>query len=187
MYLIAGLGNPGNKYNFTRHNAGFMFMDYFSKKHGIDIKKIKFKGLLGEGFIEGEKVALLKPSTFMNLSGESIAEAMNFYKLPPDKLIVVYDDISMELGRMRIREKGSAGGHNGIKNIIYMLNTDAFKRIKIGVETDELDKIKLVDFVLSKFTDEQIKIFASSVENACAATELMLKGNTGRAMNLYNS
>ena len=187
MYLIAGLGTPGAKYNFTRHNAGFMFMDYFSKKHGIDIKKIKFKGLVGEGFIEGEKVALLKPSTFMNLSGESIAEAMNFYKITPDKLIVIYDDISMELGRLRIREKGSAGGHNGIKNIIYMLKTDVFKRIKIGVCSEELEKIGLMDFVLTKFSDEQLKTFAGAVENACKATECMLKGDISKAMNLYNS
>lgn len=187
MYLIAGLGNHGQKYDFTRHNAGFMFMDYFSKKHGIDIKKIKFKGLLGEGFIGSEKVALLKPSTFMNLSGESVAEAMNFYKITPDKLIVIYDDISMELGRIRIREKGSAGGHNGIKNIIYMLNTDVFKRIKIGVGTEELAKIGLSDFVLARFSDAEIKVFASSVENACSAVECILKGDTSKAMNLYNS
>lgn len=186
MYLIVGLGNPGIKYDYTRHNAGFMFMDYFAKKHNIDIKKIKFKGLLGEGFIDGEKVALLKPSTFMNLSGESVAEAMNFYKLTPDKLIVVYDDISLQLGKMRIREKGSAGGHNGIKSIIYMLNSDSFKRIKIGVGTDELEKIELVNFVLAKFTDEQIKIFASTVERACCATELLLKEQASKAMNLYN-
>lgn len=186
MYLIVGLGNPGIKYDYTRHNAGFMFMDYFAKKHNIDIKKIKFKGLLGEGFINGEKVALLKPSTFMNLSGESVAEAMNFYKLTPDKLIVVYDDISLQLGRMRIREKGSAGGHNGIKSIIYMLNSDSFKRIKIGVGTDEPGKIELVNFVLSKFTDEQIKVFASTVERACSAAELLLEEKTAVAMNLYN-
>ena len=187
MYLIVGLGNPGTKYNFTRHNAGFMFMDYFSKIHGIDIKKIKFKGLVGEGFIGGEKVALLKPSTFMNLSGESILEAMNFYKITSDELIVVYDDISMELGRMRIREKGSAGGHNGIKNIIYMLKTDAFKRIKLGVCSEELEKIGLLDFVLTKFSDDQLKTLAKAVENACKATECMLKGDVKEAMNLYNS
>jgi len=187
MYLIVGLGNPGSKYNYTRHNAGFMFMDYFSKKHGIDIKKIKFKGLLGEGFINGEKVALLKPSTFMNLSGESVFEAMNFYKITPQNLIVIYDDISLELGRMRIREKGSAGGHNGIKNIIYMLNTDVFKRIKIGVGTEELGKIGLSDFVLNKFSEEQLKMFSHTVENACLATECILKGRTSEAMNLYNS
>lgn len=187
MYLIVGLGNPGSKYTYTRHNAGFMFMDYFSKKHGIDIKKIKFKGLVGEGFIGTQKVALLKPSTFMNLSGESVFEAMNFYKITPENLIVIYDDISLGLGRMRIREKGSAGGHNGIKNIIYMLNSDSFKRIKIGVGTDELGKRDLADFVLAKFSDNEMKTFAQTVENAVLATECMINGKTSEAMNLYNS
>lgn len=187
MYLIVGLGNPESKYNYTRHNAGFMFLDYFSKKHNIDIKKIKFKGLIGEGFINGEKVALLKPSTYMNLSGESVFQAMDYYKLGPQNLIVIYDDISLELGRMRIREKGSAGGHNGIKNIIYMLNNDNFKRIKIGVGTEALEKIELVNFVLAKFSESELKIFSQTVEKACLATECMIKDETSKAMNLYNS
>lgn len=186
MYLITGLGNPGSKYTYTRHNAGFLFMDYLSQKCGIDIKKIKFKGLIGEGQINGEKVVLLKPSTFMNLSGESVFEAMNFYKIPKENLIVIYDDVSLPLGKMRIREKGSAGGHNGIKNIIYMLNSDSFKRIKIGVGSEELTQRELADFVLGKFTDQQLSVFSKTVDNAVDAVMYMLKNETSKAMNLFN-
>lgn len=187
MYLITGLGNPGAKYDYTRHNAGFMFIDYFAMKHGIPMKKIKFKGIVGDGTINGEKVILLKPSTFMNLSGTSVVEAMNFYKIPIDRLLVVFDDISLELGRMRIREKGSAGGHNGIKNIIYLLGADNFKRIKLGVGTEALKQKDLADFVLDEFSKEELKKFSQSVENAASATEYIIGGNTVRAMNLYNS
>ena len=142
--------------------------------------------MVGEGQINGEKVVLLKPSTFMNLSGESVLEAMNFYKIPKENLIVVYDDVSLPLGKMRIREKGSAGGHNGIKNIIYMLNTDIFKRIKIGVGSEELSERELADFVLGKFSDKQISVFSETVENADKAVFLMLKNETSKAMNLFN-
>jgi PTH1 family peptidyl-tRNA hydrolase len=135
MYLILGLGNPGKEYEYTRHNAGFLFLDYLSNKFNIKINKIKFKGLYGEGNINGEKIIFLKPSTYMNKSGESLIEAMNYYKINPTNIIVVYDDVSLELGKIRIREKGSAGGHNGIKSIIHLCNTEVFKRIKIGVNS----------------------------------------------------
>lgn len=187
MYLIAGLGNPGKKYEYTRHNSGFLFMDYLSAKYDIKINKIKFKGLCGEGTIENEKVILLKPSTFMNLSGESIKEAMSFYKIESDNIIIIYDDISLPLGKIRIREHGSAGGHNGIKSIIQHTGTDKFKRIRIGIENPEKKKDDLADFVLDSFSKSELKDFSVAVENGVEAIPLMLKGNCGKAMNLYNS
>ena len=186
MYLITGLGNPGAKYDYTRHNAGFMFIDYFAMKHGIPMKKIKFKGIVGDGTINGEKVILLKPSTFMNLSGTSVVEAMNFYKIPIDRLLVVFDDISLELGRMRIREKGSAGGHNGIKNIIYLLGADNFKRIKLGVGKKPHPDYDLAKWVLGKFRPDDLKKLYQAVDNAEEAVKLMVNGKTDEAMNKFN-
>lgn len=187
MYLIAGLGNPGKKYEFTRHNSGFLFIDYLAAKHNIKVSKIKFKGLYGEGNINGEKVILLKPSTFMNLSGESIKEAMNFYKIPNENIIIIYDDISLNLGKIRIRERGSAGGHNGIKSIIMHTGTDEFKRIRLGIENPQLQKNDLADYVLGSFSKEELKEFSKSVENGVDAIPLMISGNIAKAMNLYNS
>lgn len=187
MYLIVGLGNPGKKYEFTRHNSGFLFVDFLASKYNIKINKIKFKGLYGEGRIGNEKVVLLKPSTFMNLSGESVREAMSFYKLTNENIIVVYDDISLPLGRLRIRENGSAGGHNGIKNIILHTSTDQFKRIRLGIENPDKKKDDLADFVLDKFSDSELKDFGSAVDRGVEAIELMIKGDTSKAMNLYNS
>ena len=132
MYLIAGLGNPGEKYVATRHNMGFSAIDYISQKNNIDVKKVKHKAIIGEGILGGEKVVLAKPQTFMNLSGESIREIADWYKIENDKIIILYDDISLPVGTIRIREKGSAGGHNGIKSIILNLNSDVFGRIKIN-------------------------------------------------------
>lgn len=133
MFLIVGLGNPGREYENTRHNIGFAAIDIIAEKYNIDVNRTKFKGEYGEGFINGNKVILLKPYTFMNLSGESVREAIDFYKLTEEEVLIIYDDISLEVGRLRIREKGSAGGHNGIKSIINHIGTDVFTRIKIGV------------------------------------------------------
>ncbi len=184
MYLIAGLGNPGEKYFRTRHNVGFSAIDYISQKCGIDVKKIKHKALLGEGNIAGERVVLVKPQTFMNLSGESIGEIASWYKIPNENIIIIYDDISLELGGIRIREKGSAGGHNGIKSIILHLNSDVFGRIKIGVGGNG-DR-QLADYVLSKFSDEEAKIIFDSLEQTCLAVEEYIKNGAGLAMNKYN-
>ena len=184
MHIIVGLGNPGKQYEFTRHNAGFLCLDYLAAKHNIKVNKIKFKSLVGEGNIKGEKVILLKPTTFMNLSGEAVVEAMNFYKTDISELIVVYDDISLPLGTLRIREKGSAGGHNGMKNIIYRTGKDNFPRIRLGVSAPgERD---LADYVLSKFSKEDLKTFSSAVEDVVDAIELMIKGDISKSMNLYN-
>ncbi|MBE7019580.1 MAG: aminoacyl-tRNA hydrolase [Ruminococcaceae bacterium] len=184
MHMIVGLGNPGKQYEFTRHNAGFLCLDYLAAKNNIKVNKIKFKSLLGEGNINGEKVILLKPTTFMNLSGEAVVQAAGFYKVDVSDIIVVYDDISLPVGSLRIREKGSAGGHNGMKSIIYLLGKDNFPRIRLGVGSNgERD---LADHVLGKFSKEEMNGFSASVEDAVEAISYMLKGDTQKAMNLYN-
>ena len=183
MFLIVGLGNPGKEYDNTRHNIGFETVDYIANKYNIDINRKKFKGVCGEGFINNTKVILLKPSTYMNLSGESVAEAMNFYKLKNEDLIIIYDDISLEVGRLRIREKGSAGGHNGIKSIISNLSSEAFPRSKIGVGQPKGD---LVYHVLGKFNKEEMEILKEVVEAASVGVETIIKDGTKEAMNKLN-
>ena len=183
MYLIVGLGNPGNEYAGTRHNIGFEAVDYIADKYNIELNRIKFKGVFGEGFINGKKVILLKPTTFMNLSGESIREVVNFYKISNEEIIVLYDDISLEVGRLRIREKGSHGGHNGIKSIIANLGTDVFPRVKIGVGAP---KGNLVSHVLGKFNDDEIEILRKTIIASCEATDIILSKGTKEAMNKMN-
>lgn len=183
MFLIVGLGNPGDKYDGTRHNIGFETIDYISSKYNIDVTRVKFKGVIGEGFIGGEKVILLKPTTYMNLSGESVREAMNFYKLTEEEVLIIYDDISLEVGKIRIREKGSAGGHNGIKSIISNINTDVFPRIKIGVGQPTGD---LVSHVLGRFNKEEEEDLKEVVEASSKAVEIIIKSGTKEAMNKLN-
>lgn len=186
-YMIVGLGNPGKEYENTRHNAGFMAVDKIAEKNHTDVKRIKFKGLVGECRIAGKRVLLLKPSTFMNLSGQAVQEAMNFYKLSPEQVLVMFDDINLEPGKLRIRRKGSDGGHNGMKNIIYLTGSDKFTRIKIGVGQKPHPDYNLADWVLSKFSAQDLKALSSAMDNAAAAAELIIKGETDRAMNLFNS
>lgn len=183
MFLIVGLGNPGKEYDSTRHNIGFEVVDYIANKYNIELNRVKFKGIYGEGFIANKKVILLKPTTYMNLSGESIREVINFYKLTEDEVIVLYDDISLEIGRLRIREKGSAGGHNGIKSIITNLSTDIFPRIKIGVGQPKGD---LVAHVLGKFNKDEQEVLKESMEASALAVEIIIKENTKEAMNRLN-
>lgn len=185
MYIIVGLGNPGSKYAGTRHNAGFEVLDCLAGKHGVDIKKIKFKGLMGEGRIAGHKVLYLKPQTFMNLSGRSVREIVDFYKVDPEKLIVVYDDMDTPLGRIRIRKKGSAGSHNGMKDIIYNLMRDDFPRIRVGIGSP--GKGNLVGHVLGGFEPEEMACIRQSVEWAAEAIEVMIAEDVDQAMNRYNS
>ena len=183
MFLVVGLGNPGDKYDGTRHNIGFETIDYISSKYNIDVTRVKFKGVIGEGFIGGEKVILLKPTTYMNLSGESVREAMSFYKLTEEDIVIIYDDISLEVGKIRIREKGSAGGHNGIKSIISNINTDVFPRIKIGVGQPTGD---LVSHVLGRFSKEEAEDLKEVVEVSSKAVEIIMKSGTKDAMNKVN-
>ena len=172
MFLIVGLGNPGIQYENTRHNIGFKVIDNIAKEYNIEINRQKFKGVYGEGFINGEKVILLKPTTYMNLSGESIREVVDFYKLTCEDIVVIYDDISLDVGRLRIREKGSAGGHNGIKSIIAHLGTDVFPRIKVGVGQPNVD---LVNYVLGKFTDEEMEVLSESIDASTKAVSEIIK------------
>lgn len=183
MFLIVGLGNPGREYENTRHNIGFAAIDVIAEKYNIDINRTKFKGEYGEGFINGNKVILLKPYTFMNLSGESVREAIDFYKLTEEEVLIIYDDISLEVGRLRIREKGSAGGHNGIKSIINHMGTDVFTRIKIGVGAPKGD---LVNHVLGKFSKEEVNILKQTLDVVAKATEDIIANGAKDAMNKFN-
>lgn len=183
MFLIVGLGNPGDQYRNTRHNVGFDIIDLMSEKYNIGVNRIKFKGMYGEGSIAGEKVILLKPQTYMNLSGESVREAVTFYKIPNERILVIYDDISLELGRIRLRLQGSAGGHNGIKNIIAHLSNDLFPRIKVGVGQPRED---LVNHVLTRFSKEEHSIVEKSFQAATEAAEAVIKSGIEEAMNKFN-
>lgn len=183
MILIVGLGNPGKQYEQTRHNIGFDVIDYMANKYNIDVNREKFKGICGEGFIENKKVILLKPLTYMNLSGESIRELANFYKLKDDEIIVVYDDISLDIGRLRIREKGSAGGHNGIKSIIQNLGGDKFPRVKVGVGQP---KDNLVNHVLGKFSKEDREHIEKVIPVVSDAIVEIVKNDAKESMNKFN-
>ena len=185
MYIIAGLGNPTREYEKTRHNVGFDTIDVLADKLNTSVDEKKFKGLYGKGIIAGEKVILLKPQTFMNLSGESVREAADFYKVDPEHIIVIYDDISLNPGQIRIRKKGSAGGHNGIKNIIAQLGTDTFQRIKVGVG-EKPKGYDLAAYVLGHFHAEDLELMEEGYEKAISATEEILKGEIDAAMNEYN-
>lgn len=186
-FMIVGLGNPGKEYENTKHNAGFMAVDRIAEKNHADIKRIKFKGLTGECRIAGKRVLLLKPSTFMNLSGQAVQEAMSFYKLSPEQVLIICDDINLAPGKLRIRRKGSDGGQNGMKNIIYLSGSDKFPRIKMGIGRKPHPDYNLADWVLSKFSAQELKDLSPALDNAAAAAELIIKGETDRAMNLYNS
>lgn len=186
-FMIVGLGNPDRKYEFTRHNAGFLCVDMLAQKHGFTVKKLKFRSLFGDAVIGGHRCLILKPQTYMNLSGEAVREAAAFYKIPPERILVLFDDISLDVGKLRIRRKGTDGGHNGIKNIIYHLASDKFPRIKIGVGKKPHPDYDLADWVLSEFKKDEEAPLKSALENACAAVELLLDGETDKAMNLYNS
>ena len=186
MYIIAGLGNPGKQYAQTRHNVGFDTIDILADKYNISVDTKKHKALCGKGMIEGQKVVLAKPQTFMNLSGESVRELVDFYKIDPEEeLIVIYDDISLEPGQLRIRPKGSAGGHNGIKNIIAHLGTQVFKRVKVGVG-EKPKGYDLADYVLSRFPKDERVLMEEAFERAGEAAVCMLNDTMEHAMNQFN-
>lgn len=186
-FLIVGLGNPGKKYELTRHNAGFLFADLLADKSGEKISKIQFKSVTAYIELGGHRCLLMKPQTFMNNSGEAVKQAAAFYKIPPEKIIVVFDDISLPCGKLRIRRKGSDGGHNGIKSIIYLLNSDKFPRIKLGVGEKPHPDYDLADWVLSSFKKPELDALREAAEKACSAAELMVAGDTDKAMSSFNS
>ena len=186
MYYIVGLGNPGLQYENTRHNVGFMTIDYLANKYDIDVRKSKFKSLYGQGEISGHKVMLIKPQTYMNNSGEAVRELRDFYKFDIDKLIVIYDDIDIDFGTIRIRKKGSAGSHNGMKSIIYQIQDDQFPRIKVSIGKKP-EKWDLANFVLSGFSKEEAKILEDEIRIAAEAIEIILKDDLDKAMNKCNS
>lgn len=186
MYLIAGLGNPGREYDMTRHNIGFEVIDYIADKYNIKVKKLKFKALYQKAEMDGSEVILMKPQTYMNLSGESIRDAADFYKIPPEKIIIISDDINLDEGRIRVRRGGSAGGHNGLKSIIYQLSSDGFIRIRIGVGKKQNEDDDLADFVLSRFSKEQIPVLEKAIINAASAVCEIMSHGVDSAMNKFN-
>ncbi len=186
-WIIAGLGNPGLVYEKTRHNAGFIAMDFLAQKEQIQINRMKFKAYCGDVTLGEHRCLLLKPQTYMNNSGEAVAEAMQFYKIDISHLIVVFDDISLAPGKLRIRRKGSAGGHNGIKSIIELTGSENFSRIKLGVGQKPNKNMNLADWVLSKFSEQELEEMQKSAGNACEALKLIVDSQTDKAMNLYNA
>ncbi|EJR47758.1 peptidyl-tRNA hydrolase [Bacillus cereus VD107] len=186
MKLIVGLGNPGREYELTRHNIGFMAIDELAKRWNISLNEQKFKGLFGAGFVNGEKVILLKPLTYMNLSGESIRPLMDYYKIDVEDFIVMYDDLDIPVGKLRLRMKGSAGGHNGVKSTISHLGTQEFQRIRMGIDRPK-NGMKVVDYVLGRFTSEEISGVNQSIEKAADACEEWLNKPFLQIMNTFNS
>lgn len=185
-FIIAGLGNPGTQYEDTRHNCGFMAVEVLAEQHGTELKRLKFKSLTAEAEINGRRCLLMKPTTFMNNSGVAVSEAADFYKLPPENVLIIYDDITLDVGRLRIRAKGSDGGHNGMKSIILRLDSDNFPRIRIGVGKKPHPDYDLADWVLSRFTKEEGKKLEPALNNAAKAAELIAAEKITEAMNLYN-
>lgn len=185
-YIIVGLGNPDRKYENTRHNTGWLALDRIAEKYSCKINKIKYKSFIGECTVNGARVMLMKPTTYMNNSGQAVVEAMNFYKIPPENVIVIFDDVSLDVGKMRIRQKGSDGGQKGMRSIIYLSGSDNFPRIKIGIGAKPNPGWDLADWVLSKFTDEEFKTLSGMFDNAARAVELIIGGKTDRAMNMFN-
>lgn len=186
-YIICGLGNPGTQYEGTRHNIGFMTIDTLCEKYKLDCKKLRFKSLTCDAMISGKRCLIMKPTTFMNNSGEAVTEAMSFYKIPPERTIIVFDDISLEPGKLRIRRKGSDGGHNGIKSIIYLSGSDMFPRLKMGVGAKPHPDYNLADWVLGHFKKEQAEALETAMDNAVSSIELMVGGKMNEAMNKFNS
>ena len=185
-WIVAGLGNPGLEYENTRHNAGFLTMEELAKQCGAKLDQMKFKSDCGEAMLGEVRCLLMKPTTYMNLSGDAIAAAANFYKIPPEQVLVIYDDISLPPGKLRLRRKGSAGGHNGIKSIIAQLGTEEFPRIRVGVGAKPNPQYDLADWVLSKFSEEDMKALQPALEHAADAAKKIVSGDMNGAMNLYS-
>lgn len=185
MFVIVGLGNPGDKFAQTKHNIGFITVDYLAEQHNIKINKNRHKALIGEGTIGGERVMLVKPQTFMNLSGQSVMDIVNFYKVPMENLIVIYDDIDLPVGKVRIRPSGSSGTHNGMRNIIYLLSKQNFPRVRIGVGKQP-EYMDLADYVMTRFSSEERPLMEEAVKSSALAVEEIIKSGINAAMNKYN-
>lgn len=186
-YIIVGLGNPGGEYEATRHNAGFVVIDMLAEECSCAVTKLKFKSLYGTAQIGDKKCILMKPQTYMNNSGEAVRDAAAFYKIPAERIIVVSDDISLDVGKLRIKRKGSDGGHNGLKSIIYQLQSDNFSRIKMGVGKKPHPEYDLAAWVLSRFKNDEVEPLKSAAKNACDAIKLIVGEKIDMAMNKFNS
>lgn len=185
-FIVVGLGNPGKQYENTRHNAGFLALDYIAGEKNIKVNKLRFKALCGDGMLAGKRVLLMKPSTFMNNSGEAVRDAMRFYKIPMERVIVISDDVALDVGQMRIRRSGSDGGQKGLRSIITLTGRDDFPRIRIGVGKKPYPQMELSDWVLSRFSKEDAKQLAPLLENTLTAVELLVQGKIDEAMNKFN-
>ncbi|BED92864.1 MAG: aminoacyl-tRNA hydrolase [Candidatus Paraimprobicoccus trichonymphae] len=184
-YIIVGLGNPGVKYKYTRHNIGFESLDFLSKEFDINISNEGFLGIYGKGIVDNKKVTLLKPMTYMNLSGQSVLSIISYHKINIDRLIVIFDDIYLDVGKIRIRKNGSHGGHNGVRNIVDLLNSDNFFRIRIGAGKKP-ENWDLSDWVISRFYEDEVKVINNSIKNIGNIVRLIVSDNKERAMSLYN-
>lgn len=185
-YIIAGLGNPGSKYEKTRHNAGFMALDLLAEKENFSFKKAKFNALIADEYIAGKRCLIMKPQTMMNLSGEAVYAAASYYNIPDEKIIIIYDDVSLDVGKIRVRRKGSAGGHNGIKSIISCLGSEDFPRVKIGVGKKPTADYDMVSWVLGEIPKEKQEDFNSKLSDAVGATEEIIENGVDSAMNKYS-
>lgn len=185
-HIVVGLGNPGGEYAGTRHNAGFLAIDYLAERLGVTIDRAKYRALVAEATVGERRVLLMKPQTFMNLSGEAVREAAAFYHVAPENVIVIYDDVTLDIGRLRVRGKGSDGGHNGMKSIIYQLKSDAFPRVRVGVGKKPHPDFDLADFVLSAFTAEEVKALTATFDTVKRGIELLLAGDLAAAQQVCN-
>ena len=185
-FMIVGLGNPGVQYQNTRHNAGFMALDATAKALDIRVERARFHAYCGEGVCAGRHVLLMKPQTYMNNSGEAVCEAMRFYKLSPEQVLLLFDDISLPVGGMRVRRSGSAGGQNGVKSILQLSGSDMFPRVKLGIGAKQHPDCNLADWVLSRFSEKELSVMGETAEKAAAAAELIVSGNIEEAMNRYS-
>lgn len=186
MILVVGLGNPGKDYAATRHNVGFMVVDLLADELGVKVDKVKFKSLIGEGRLGSEKVILAKPQTYMNLSGEAVLDIVDYYKIPPEKVVVIVDDMDLPAGRVRLRMKGGSGGHNGMKSIIYQLKTEEFSRLRIGIGKPAPER-QTVGYVLGKFADEEKGIMQEALRKSVEAVKEIIEAGAERAMNKVNA
>ncbi len=186
VFLVAGLGNPESRYDRTRHNVGFRTLDLLAERLGIKVNRFKWKAIYGQGRLPGCRVVLMKPQTYMNLSGEAVRAAAEFWKVPPERVLVLYDDVSLPVGRLRVRAKGSAGGHNGMKSIISCLGSEAFPRVRVGVGEKPRPEMDLADWVLSAFSAQEEKELAPALERAAQAAELVMREGPEKAMNRFN-